>query len=103
MYAMIDFGGNQLKVVPGEKVLVYNLNKKEGELVENTNVLLFSDGEKVSIGKPYLTDVKVKLEVVKNFKGKKVVVFKKRRRKTSKVKNGFRQSFTQLKVLEIVK
>ncbi|HQJ60809.1 MAG TPA: 50S ribosomal protein L21, partial [bacterium] len=61
MYAMIDFGGNQLKVVPGEKVLVYNLNKKEGELVENTNVLLFSDGENVSIGKPYLTDVKVKL------------------------------------------
>ncbi|HPA57567.1 MAG TPA: 50S ribosomal protein L21 [bacterium] len=103
MYAMIDFGGNQLKVVPGEKVLVYNLNKKEGELVENTNVLLFSDGENVSIGKPYLTDVKVKLEVVKNFKGKKVIVFKKRRRKTSKVKNGFRQSFTQLKVVEIVK
>ncbi|HNW16815.1 MAG TPA: 50S ribosomal protein L21 [bacterium] len=103
MYAMIDFGGNQLKVVPGEKVLVYNLNKKEGELVENTNVLLFSDGENVSIGKPYLTDVKVKLEVVKNFKGKKVIVFKKRRRKTSKVKNGFRQSFTQLKVIEIVK
>jgi large subunit ribosomal protein L21 len=103
MYAMIDFGGNQLKVVPGEKVLVYNLNKEAGEFIENKNVLLFSDGENVSVGKPYLTDVTVKLEVVKNFKGKKVIVFKKRRRKTSKVKNGFRQSFTQLKVLEIVK
>lgn len=103
MYAMIDFGGNQLKVVPGEKVLVYNLNKEVGEFIENKNVLLFADGESVSVGKPYLSDVTVKLEVVKNFKGKKVIVFKKRRRKTSKVKNGFRQSFTQLKVLEIVK
>jgi ribosomal protein L21 len=103
MYAMIDFGGNQLKAVPGEKVSVYNLNKKEGELVENKNVLLFADDDNVMVGKPYLNDVTVKLEVVKNYKGKKVIVFKKRRRKTSKVKNGFRQSFTQLKVLEIVK
>lgn len=103
MYAMIDFGGNQLKVAPGEKVSVYNLNKKEGELVENTNVLLVSDGEEVLVGKPYLSNVTVKLEVLKNYKGKKVIVFKKRRRKASKVKNGFRQSFTQLKVLEIIK
>ena len=86
MYAMIDFGGNQLKVVPGEKVSVYNLDKKEGELVENKNVLLFADGDNVMVGKPYLNDVTVKLEVVKNYKGKKVIVFKKRRRKTSKVK-----------------
>ncbi|MGI6393144.1 MAG: 50S ribosomal protein L21 [bacterium] len=102
MYAMIDLGGNQLKVTPGENVFVYNLNKEEGEVVENTNVLLFSDGQNISIGKPYLTDVKVKLEVVRNFKGKKTIVFKKRRRKGSKVKRGFRQSFTELKVLEII-
>ena len=93
MYAMIDFGGNQLKAVPGEKVSVYNLDKKEGELVENKNVLLFADGENVMVGKPYLSDVTVKLEVVKNYKGKKVIVFKKRRRKTSKVKNGLCQVF----------
>ena len=79
------------------------MDKKEGELIENKNVLLFSDDQNVFVGKPYLTDVTVKLEVVKNYKGKKVIVFKKRRRKTSKVKNGFRQSFTQLKVLEITK
>jgi len=103
MYAMIDFGGNQYKVVPGEKVLVYNLDKEAGELFENTNVLLVSDGENVSVGKPYLSNAKVKLEVIKNMKGHKVIVFKKRRRKTSKVKRGFRQSYTQLKVLEIIK
>lgn len=103
MYAMIDFGGNQLKAVPGEKVSVYNLDKKEGEVVEAPHVLLFSDGENVMVGKPYLSNVTVKLEVVKSYKGDKVIVFKKRRRKTSKVKNGFRQSFTQLKVLEITK
>jgi large subunit ribosomal protein L21 len=64
MYAMIDFGGNQLKAVPGEKVSVYNLDKKEGELVENKNVLLFADGENVMVGKPCLRVVPVKLEVV---------------------------------------
>jgi len=103
MYAMIDFGGNQIKVVPGEKVLVFNLNREAGEVFENTNVLLVSDDENVLIGKPYVEKASVKLEVVKNFKGKKLIVFKKRRRKASKVKRGFRPSFTQLKVLEINK
>ena len=103
MYAMIDFGGNQLKVVPGQKVKVFNLNKEEGETIENKNVLLFADGEDVAVGKPYLENVTVKLEVVRNFKGKKLIVFKKRRRKSSKVKRGFRPSYTELQVLEIVK
>ena len=103
MYAMIDFGGNQIKVVPGEKVLVFNLNREAGEVFENTNVLLVSDDDNVLIGKPYVEKASVKLEVVKNFKGKKLIVFKKRRRKASKVKRGFRPSFTQLKVLEINK
>ena len=103
MYAMIDFGGNQVKVVPGEKILVFNLNKEPGEIFENTNVLLVSDNDNVVVGKPYIEKTLVKLEVVKNFKGKKLMVFKKRRRKSSQVKRGFRPSFTQLKVLEIVK
>jgi len=103
MYAMIDFGGNQVKVVPGEKVLVFNLNREAGEVFENTNVLMVSDDGDVAIGKPYVEKASVKLEVVKNFKGKKLMVFKKRRRKSSKVKRGFRPSFTQLKVLEINK
>lgn len=103
MYAMIDFGGNQVKVVPGEKVLVFNLNREDGEVFENTNVLLVSDDESVVVGKPYVEKAMVKLEVVKTFKGKKLMVFKKRRRKSSKVKRGFRPTFTQLKVLEINK
>jgi large subunit ribosomal protein L21 len=103
MYAMIDFGGNQIKVVPGEKVLVFNLNREDGEVFENTNVLLVSDDESVVVGKPYVEKAMVKLEVVKTFKGKKLMVFKKRRRKSSKVKRGFRPTFTQLKVLEINK
>lgn len=103
MYAMIDFGGNQIKVVPGEKVLVFNLNREAGEVFDNTNVLMVSDDGDVAIGKPYVEKASVKLEVVKNFKGKKLIVFKKLRRKASKVKRGFRPSFTQLKVLEINK
>ena len=103
MYAMIDFGGNQLKVVPGAKVRVFNLNKEEGETIENKNVLLVADGEEISVGKPYVENAVVKLQVLRNFKGTKLIVFKKRRRKSSKVKRGFRPSYTELKVLEILK
>ena len=98
---MIDFGGNQLKAVPGEKVSVYNLDKKEGELIENKNVLLFSDDQNVFVGKPYLTDVTVKLEVIKNYKGKKVIVFKKRRRQGYKRKNGHKQELSVVKIVDI--
>jgi large subunit ribosomal protein L21 len=103
MYAMIDFGGNQLKVIPGTKVRVFNLNKEEGETIENKNVLLVADGEEISVGKPYVENAVVKLQVLRNFKGTKIIVFKKRRRKASKVKRGFRPSYTELKVLEILK
>ncbi len=103
MYAMIDFGGNQIKVVPGEKVRVFNLNKDEGEVLENKNVLLVSDGDDISVGKPYVENAVVKLKVLRNFKGEKIIVFKKRRRKASKVKRGFKPSYTELQVIEITK
>lgn len=104
MYAMVDFGGNQYKVAPGEKILVLNLHQDAGAIIENTNVMLVSDDNNiVSVGKPYLSSAKVTLEVVKNFKGDKVIVFKKKRRKGYKVKRGFRPQYTQLKVLSITK
>ncbi len=103
MYAMLDLNGNQIKVVPGEKVIVDNLNREDGETFENTNVMLLSDGEDVRVGKPYLENVTVKFEVVRSFKGEKRIVFKKRRRKSSKVKRGSRPYLTKLQVVEIVK
>ena len=104
MYAMIDISGDQVKAVTGSRIVVNNLNKEVGEVIENDRVMLVSDGEgDVVVGKPYVENAKVKLEVVSNYLGKKVLVFKKRRRKSSKVKRGFRQSFTELKVVEIIK
>jgi len=104
MYAIINMNGNQLKAVPGEKLVVDNLNKEVGAILENSEVMLLTgDDGSVVVGKPFVDNVKVKLEVLDNYKGKKVIVFKKRRRQSSKVKRGFRRSLTQLKVVEIVK
>ena len=95
----------ELKLKPAFKSQQYyqGLDAAVTEIMQRTKGEFVSDGENVSVGKPYVANAKVKLEVVKNFKGDKVIVFKKRRRKTSKVKKGFRQSFTQLKVIEIIK
>jgi large subunit ribosomal protein L21 len=103
MYAMINVVGDQLKVVAGEIITVNNLNKEIGELIENKEVMLIADADDVTIGTPYIESAMVKLEVIDNFKGKKVIAFKKRRRKSSKVKRGFRQHLTSLKVVEITK
>ncbi len=103
MYAVINLNGDQLKAVPGVNLVANNLNKEVGTIIEDTPVMLLDNDSEVLIGSPYLENVKVRLEVVENYKGKKVVVFKKRRRKGSKVKRGFRQHLTQLKVLEILK
>ena len=101
MYAMINVAGDQVKVVPGETITVNNLGKEHGEVIENREVMLLVNGDDVSVGTPYLQGVTVTLKVVDNFKGKKVIAFKKRRRKASKVKRGFRQSLTTLEVVEI--
>lgn len=103
MYAMINFGGTQYKAVTGEKLFVDNLNKEIGEIFENTNVMLLSEESGVTVGKPYIDNAKVKLEVLNNFQGDKVIIFKKRRRKGYKVKRGFRPQLTKLRVLEISK
>lgn len=103
MYAVINLNGDQLKAVPGVNLVANNLNKEVGTIIEDAPVMLLDNDSEVLIGSPYLENVKVRLEVVENYKGKKVVVFKKRRRKGSKVRRGFRQHLTQLKVLEILK
>ncbi len=103
MYAMVDFGGIQFKAVPGTKIFVDNQNRQNGEVFEHTKVLLVADGDEIKVGRPYVEGARVKLEVIDTFKGKKVIVFKKRRRKGSKVKKGHRSLITALKVVEIVK
>jgi len=101
MYAIIRTGGKQYQVAPGERVRVEKLAGEIGETVELADVLLVADGENVTIGQPVVSGAKVKAQIVEQDKGKKVLVFKKKRRKGYRVKRGHRQLFTGLEIKEI--
>jgi large subunit ribosomal protein L21 len=78
MYAVIQTGGKQYKVSPGDIVRVEQLSAKPGETVELTDVFMVADGDKVSIGKPALASAKVTAEVVREDRGEKLLIFKHR-------------------------
>jgi len=101
MYAIVMCGGKQLKVAQGEQVSVELLEGEVGSKVVLDKVLLVADGDKISVGSPLLASAKVNAEVVSHGKGKKVIIFKKRRRQNSRRKNGHRQSNTVIKITGI--
>jgi large subunit ribosomal protein L21 len=101
MYAIIRTGGKQYQVSPGERLRVEKIEGKVGDSVELPDVLLVVDGEQAKIGRPVLEGAKVTARIVEQDKAKKVLVFKKKRRKGYQVKNGHRQSFTSLEIKEI--
>lgn len=101
MYAVIQTGGKQYKVSPGDIVRVEQLAAKPGETVELTDVFLIADGDKVSIGKPALSSAKVTAEVVREDRGEKLLIFKHRRRKNFRKTIGHRQDFTELRIKDI--
>jgi len=101
MYAVINTGGKQYKVSPGDVVRVESLEAKKGETVEITDVYMIADGDKISIGMPALKSAKVTAEVVEEGRGKKLLIFKHRRRKGYRRTNGHRQNYTAIKVKEI--
>ncbi len=103
MYAVVNFGGNQVKAVPGAKIFVDAQHKEIGEVFENTEVLLLADGDTIIVGKPHVANAAVKFEVLDNFKGDKVMVFKKKRRKGYRRKKSHRAQVTALKVVDIRK
>ena len=100
MYAIIKNGGKQYKVQVGDYVNVDRLDAQPKEKIEVTEVLAVNDG-KLTVGTPFVKGAVVELEVVVEGKDKKVITFKKRRRKDSKVKRGFRRQFTRVRVLSI--
>jgi large subunit ribosomal protein L21 len=100
MYAIIKNGGKQYKVQVGDYVNVDRLDAQPKEKIEVTEVLALNDGE-LKVGTPFVNGAVVELEVVVEGKDKKVITFKKRRRKDSKVKRGFRRQFTRVKVVSI--
>ena len=100
MYAIIKNGGKQYKVEEGDILLLDRLEAGEKDSIEISEVLAVNDGT-LKTGAPYVDGAKVSAEVINHGRAKKVVRFKKRRRKDSKVKRGFRHSFTRVKITKI--
>lgn len=101
MYAIIRTGGKQYQVSPGERLRVEKLAGDVGDTVELSDVLMVVDGENIKVGKPLLEGVKVTARIVEQDKAKKVLIFKKKRRKGYQLMKGHRQPYTALEVKEI--
>jgi large subunit ribosomal protein L21 len=97
MFAIVTIAGQQFKVEEGQEIFVHQLEANEGDNVSFDQVHMLNDGGTTSIGTPIL-DAKVSATVLGHQKGDKVIVFKKKRRKGYRVKNGHRQHFTKLKI-----
>ena len=101
MYAIVEIAGQQFKVAKDQKVYVHRLQGEEGSSVSFDKVYLLDDGTQVTLGAPAITGASVEAKVVKHLKGDKVIVFKKKRRKGYRVKNGHRQSLTEILIQSI--
>lgn len=102
MYAIVEIAGHQFKVEKDQKVFVNRLATEEGKAVSFDNVLLVADGSNVTVGAPAIDGAQVSAKVLKHLKGDKVIVFKKKRRKGYRVKNGHRQALTEIVIESIV-
>ncbi|CAM4301438.1 50S ribosomal protein L21 [Zobellia roscoffensis] len=102
MYAIVEMAGQQFKVAKDQKVYVHRLQTEEGKKVTFDNVLLLADGSNVTVGAPAIDGATVEAKVVKHLRGDKVIVFKKKRRKGYRVKNGHRQALTEIVIESIV-
>ena len=102
MYAVFKTGGKQFRAVPGGSLRVPSLDVEAGEAISFDEVLLISDGDDVSIGEPLVSGASVKAEVVRHGKSDKIIVFKRKRRKKYRRKQGHRQKFTEIRIDEVV-
>ena len=98
MYAIVEIGGKQFKVAKDDRLYVPRLQAEVGDSVTFDRVLLVSGDDGVQVGAPTVGEATVAAEVLDHVKGDKVIVFKKKRRKGYKVKNGHRQPYTQIKI-----
>lgn len=98
MYAIIASGGKQYKIQEGEILRVEKISGELGASVSFDRILMFSDGENVSIGRPVLDNIVVRGHIVEQGKAKKIIVFKYKKRKGYRRKQGHRQQFTGIKI-----
>ena len=101
MNAIVKISGKQFKVAKDTKLFVNRIDAKEGSKVSFDDVLLIDNGSKVIVGNPVVKDASVEAKVLKHLKDDKVIVFKKKRRKGYRVKNGHRQYLTKLEIVKI--
>ena len=96
MNAIVKISGKQFKVAKDTKLFVNRIDAKEGSKVSFDEVLLIDNGSQVIVGNPVVKDASVEAKVLKHLKDDKVIVFKKKRRKGYRVKNGHRQALTEI-------
>jgi len=102
MYAVIKTGGKQYRVAAGDTLRVERIAGDKGSVVELKDVLMVTTDTDVKVGKPTVAGAKVVGEIVEQDRAKKILVFKSKRRKSSKKMIGHRQDYTALKIKEIV-
>ena len=98
MYALIDYIGSQILIKEGDKIKIPFLDQKIGSKVVFKNVLFFDDGKNKKIGTPYLESLSFSGKIESHGKEKKIIVFKKKRRKGHQKKNGHQQQFTYVTI-----
>lgn len=96
MYAIVEIAGQQFKVSKDQKVYVHRLAAEEGSNITFDKVLLMEDNGNITLGAPAIEGASVEAKVLQHLKGEKVIVFKKKRRKGYKKRNGHRQYLTQI-------
>ena len=101
MYAIVEIAGQQFKVAKDQRVFVHRLAGEEGDSVSFDKVLLAGDGDDITLGAPAIEGALVGAKITRHLKGDKVIVFKKKRRKGYRVKNGHRQSLTEIVIEDI--
>ena len=101
MIAVVQIGGEQIRVEKGKTFTVNRLNEESGKKISFKDVFLIEDKGSIQLGSPKIEKATVSASILEHFKGEKVIVFKKKRRKGYKVKNGHRQYLTKIKIDDI--
>jgi large subunit ribosomal protein L21 len=101
MYAIVEIAGQQFKIEKDQKVFVHRLQEEEGAILSIDKVLLVGDGDNITLGAPAIEGAFAEAKVLGHLKGDKVIVFKKKRRKGYRKKNGHRQYLTQIQISAI--
>lgn len=101
MYAIVEIAGQQFKVEEGKKIFVHRLETEKDAILEFDKVLLVEDNDKILVGEPAVENFIVEGKVLDHVRGDKVIVFKKKKKKGYRVKNGHRQYFSQIEIIGI--